>query len=317
MRNKPTLREIAERVGVSAATVSLVINEKGNISEETRLRIKTIVRQSGYRRRPPGDTIAYAGRISAGLTRHLQQAAAEYGYGLREVSLALDGNPSILSLPEGLSGIVIHGGQWSEDLLEKLSAKRPTVLLGGSIPSIHVDSVWIDNAEAIYGAAKRLISCGHRHIGFVNGPEDTITSWEKRTGFERAIKAHPHVVGLVVGTKRFSREDGQTAARELVTRLPAVDAVIAGEAGIAISVLDVLHELGMGVPHDVSVIAFHDRELLMTTSPPLTAIDLREGDIAREAIKRLLGRIQTPTTLGKRLLLKPIIKERLSVRDRD
>ncbi|MGI6543973.1 MAG: LacI family DNA-binding transcriptional regulator [Limnochordia bacterium] len=312
---KITLRMIAERAGVSVGTVSMVLNEKGNISEETRRNVKDIAQQLGYRRRRPGNgAVGITGNVPDSLVACLLQAAAEYGYSLHHFDLS-NADTTALRSHVKLAGVIVYGGLWHPDLLAAVSRAYPTVLMGGSIPDTQVDSVWVDSSEGTSLATQYLIDHGHRTLGLINGPGTTITSWEKRIGFERVAYNHQHlqVKAVTVSTTEFTKEDGGSATRRLLRQHPDVTGIIAGNGNLGLGVLAALQELGMQVPTDISLVVFHDCMQLQNTTPPLTAIWLPELNIAREVVLHLVRRIQEPNATGRRLLLKPSLAKRASV----
>ncbi len=304
----PTITQIARLAGVSPATVSLVLNEKGNISEETRNRIKKIIFETGYKRRPSGRVIGLVGHIPQALIKCLQQAAAEYGYDteLMEPDHPFDS--------QGLGAIVIYGGLWNPKGVADLACARPAILLGGHTRHPHVDSVWVDNVDSMDLALTYLAECGHRHIGFVNGPKGTLTSWEKEAGIHYATARDATLLRVMpVQSTSFEPHDARAAAQQVLDRMPEATALILAEASMARPVYDLLLELGRSVPDDLSLIVFRDAPELVQTNPPLSAIGFSYMDMAREAMRHLVRRINEPMGAGKRVLLRPHLVERGSV----
>lgn len=308
----PTMKQVARLAKVSPATVSLVLNEKGSISEQTRAEVKRIIRESGYKRRPSGRTVGLIGHVPPHLAKTLQFAAAEYGYDT-EV-LFTDPPTDGFRWDDGIGGTIIYGGRWKADVLGALTDACPSVLLGGHTRRPCVDSIWVDNADSMDLALTYLVDRGHRHVGFVNGPQDTPTSWEKDAGFQYAVMQM--AVGLqtaVVHSASFAPEHACAAAADLLTSFPAVTALIVAEVRMAEPINTFLQQRGLAVPDDVSLIIFRDAAHLETTAPPLTAIGFSYLDMSREAITQLVRRINEPTVSGKRTLLRPHMVERGSV----
>lgn len=311
---RPTLEEIARIAKVSVATVSLVLNEKGNISDETRARVKRVIAEVGYKRQPSKRMIGIVGQPPDDLVSSLHQAAAEYGYDLKRVSedeLSQSKGQRSLS---SIAGLIVYGGQWEPATLERFGAMYPTVLLGGHTRRTNVDSIWVDNAHGIDLAVGYLVDRGHRSIVLLNGPPDTPTSWEKKSGFEWAIATSQlPIEGSVIAAESFLPEAARSSAEAMLTSMPGATAVIIGELSLTPHVYRVLHERNIAVPRDISLIVFRDNPSLLSFEPPMTAIGFDPLEIARETLTHLVQRIQAPETKGRRVLYKPFIIERGSV----
>lgn len=309
---RPTLQEIARIAQVSVSTVSLVLNEKGNISDETRALVKRLIAQTGYKRKPGSRVIGVLGKPTPDILANLHQAAAEYGYDLERVAGEDELQGGRRSPP--VAGLIVYGGQWDATLLERIGGLYPTVLLGGHTRHAAVDSIWVDNSHGIDLAVEYLVERGHRSLALLNGPLDTPTSWEKKAGFERAVATSAVPVrGRVFDCASFSRKSAQEAALEMLSGLPDVTGVIIGESLIAQPVYDLLAERGIAVPGDLSLIVFRDDPRLTMANPPMTAIGFPALDIARETLTHLVHRINDRTARERRVLFKPFIIERGSV----
>jgi len=310
---RPTLKEIARIAGVSVSTVSLVLNEKGKISDETRALVKRLIAQSGYKRPPSSRAIGIVGKPTKEFLECLYQAAAEYGYDLESVGVeeALRQGPR----PSPFAGLVVYGGLWETALLERIGRLYPTVLLGGRARYAPVDAIWVDNSLGIELAAGYLVERGHRALALLNGPPGTVTSWEKKTGFERAVStSEAPVRGIVIDCASFSRKAAKEAASRLLASAPEVTGVIVGDNLIAEPACELFEARGIAVPRDLSVVVFHDAPNLASMNPPITAIGFPTLDIARETLAHLVHRINNPGARERRVLFKPFIIERESVR---
>ena len=108
-------------------------------------------------------------------------------------------------------------------------------------------------------------------------------------------------------------EHGRIAARRVLEQLPDVTGIIASDGNLGFGALEMLRELHIQVPDDISLVVFRDAVRMKSAMPPLTAIGLPEISMAREVILHLVRRIQDPYADGRRLLLKPTLVERDSV----
>jgi LacI family transcriptional regulator len=310
-----SIRDVARAAGVSIATVSHVLNNKGSMREETRQRVHEAICATGYKRRhgAGGDLIfIHHGEFA---TRQLMQAAAEYGYNVQLQSCddELD-TPPPFRTSRRIKGVVIYGGLWRRSFLEQVAARYPTVLLGSYLPTCRSDAVWVDSAGGIYSAVDHLIKQGHKRIALINGPGNSATSAEKQIGFERALRhAGLKECGMMVEAADFSYQGGYDTIRRLLSHRPLPTAIIAGEIAFGIAALAVCKELHLAVPGSMSVIVFRDAAYLANCKPTLSSIRIPELAICREAISRLVLRINKPTAPSQRVLLQPELIHRESV----
>lgn len=311
--SSPTLHDIARLAGVSPTTVSLVLNEKGNISDETRIHVKEVIYRYGYKRRPSSRCIGLVGHPPQDLSQSIRQAAAEYGYDIQAFDVkgcedALDAHH-----PK-LAGVVIYGGRANVAAVDAISQRFATILVGAHARRLNVDSIWVDNAYGIEQAVEHLVRQGHSRIGLVNGPVDTPTSWEKQSGFDHAMAfAEVPVCGTSVATASFSTQAARHAVAQLLDQDSEITAVIVAETTAGIAVFEYLREQGVMIPRDMSLIVFRDDPRLQSTNPPITAICFSYIEISRETLGRLVTRMADPTAGGRRILFKPHIVERGTV----
>ena len=313
-----TLKDVARAAGVSLTTASYALNGKGAISESTRRRVQETARRLGYRRplRSTGAIVAIVAYPGASCVRSLRQAAAEYGYELQEFTWSRNSSeaPDLVATFGKVAGVVVHGGLWRREFLRAVAEAHPTVLLGGSLPTVPSDTIWIDSAGSVYSAVNYLYSLGHRRFGLVNGPEGSPVSWDKSLGFARALKDFSEdCSGIGISTLDFSPGEGERVAKEIWERDPAVTAMIAGDPVYVDGIMAEARRRGLSIPHDVSVVALGDAPLLSLMKPSVSAIPVPELDIAREAIAHLLRRIERPTSPRRRILIQSAMIHRESV----
>lgn len=313
-----TLRQIAAYAGVSVTTVSLVLNDKGSISPETRQRVRNAVVATGYRRRQRNNArLGLVGSPQGSLQVCLYQAAAEFGCTLQHLpwTSELDGLPSVAGSLR-IDALIVFGGSWKPGFLAQVVDAYPAVLLGCWAADPHGDAVWVDNEQAMAHAAMHLAERGHEQIGLLNGPGHSRTSGEKRLGFETAV-AGAGVEGTIVDAADFTLDAALTAATRLLGDNPALTGVVAAEDVFGVALYRACGDLGLAIPADISLIVFRDHPFLAACSPPITVMALPEMDIARETVRYAVQQLNAPGTAGRRLLFRPRLVERASVRVRE
>lgn len=327
MAHRPTIKEVSKLAGVSFKTVSRVLNNEKNVSDETRQRVEQVVAELNFR--PSLAARALAGRKSfqAALlydnpsphyVYHLlagaQAACADLGYRLltqpvdaasphlvRDVTALIDEtrlDGLILSPPLTESAALL-------DMLDRRAL--PYVRIEPGIRRDEGRSVTIDDAAAARELAAHLIALGHRDIAFITGPDTHISSAERLRGYHEALAGAGITLDLaLVVAGDYSFASGRAAARALLGRAPPPSAIFAGNDDMAAGVLAVAHELGIAVPGQLSIAGFDDADLAAAVWPPLTTIHQPIEELGRTAAELLLApdRPHDRLTLDCRLVVR-------------
>lgn len=320
--------DVAERAGVSIATVSKALNGRSDVSASTRERVLAVVEQLGYHPNPLARSLPTGRSFAVGLL-------TTDSYGRFSIPLLL-GAEDALSFgdvaitfcdtrddPERearqvrtlirrhVDGIIVNG---------RRAGPRPALTGVEAVPVVYAFtgsanprdcSVIPDEAGGAVLAVQHLLEAGRRRIGHITGPR------RHRSASVRAaaMTEHLHERGMAVrGRVRFgawSEEWGRTAVTELLSAAPDLDAVFCGSDQIARGVLDGLREHGRRVPDDVAVVGY-DNWLPMATGarPPLTTVDMQIDQLGRVAAEHLLTAIE-----GGKPPARTVIPARLVIRD--
>ncbi|MBW4700467.1 MULTISPECIES: LacI family DNA-binding transcriptional regulator [unclassified Micromonospora] len=308
-----SLKDIAERAGVSLATVSNVVNGYRPVGEGTRQRVQRAIDELGYTpnlsarhlRRGRTGLIALAvpeltNPYFAELADVAIREAAGLGYTLLMENTAAERGAE-LALLEGAQRHLIDGLILSpvaigrEEVLAR-RARMPLVLIGEGVYDVPYDHVAIDNVAASRTATAHLVALGRRRIAFVGAPPggDRQSAHLRIRGYREALDAAgiPFDPGLVVPTEQFGRADGEHAMRHLLSLDHPPDAVLAYNDLTAIGALRTLTRSGAGVPDDVAVAGIDDIEEGRFSNPTLTTVAPDKRAIGRSAVRRLVSRIE-------------------------
>jgi DNA-binding LacI/PurR family transcriptional regulator len=304
------LKDIAERAGVSLATVSNVVNGYRPVGEQTRRRVQQAIDELGYTpnlsarhlRRGRTGLIALAipelnNPYFAELAGAAIREAAGLGYTLVMEDTAGDPDKE-LSLTEGsrhiIDGLIFSPVQIGREEVLARTSTTPLVLIGEGVYDVPHDHIAIDNIAASHVAVQHLVSLDRRRIAFIGAPRDINrqSAHLRLRGYREAIGAAglPYDPALVMGTTLFGRLDGLLAMRDLLARRP--DAVFAYNDLIAIGAMRAVGEAGLRVPDDVAVIGIDDIEEGRFSSPTLTTISPDKEHIGRLAVRALVARIE-------------------------
>ncbi|MEJ2559606.1 MAG: LacI family DNA-binding transcriptional regulator [Anaerolineae bacterium] len=326
-----TLQEIADRLDISAATVSRVLNGKPGVSQKTRQRVLEIARELNFTPNPAAQslvtskTYAVAFVIKRWLVRvdnpfydrimmGVEQELEKHGYHL--VAITIDETQHTpLRLPPGLDkrrldGLIIAGCELSDGMMTTLiSLGVPTVLVGNTLRHSSVDAVTSANQDGGFTATTHLIEHGHRQIAFLCGPQEWSPVRERLQGYREAMREHSLPENIIY-CPDLEIETGRDALRKALNENPNISAVFATSDPIAIGAMRAAQELGRTVPDDLAIIGFDNIPWAENTQPPLTTLYIHKGEMGKMAARRLLelfdARPQPPLTIrvGNELVIR-------------
>ncbi|MDI5965951.1 LacI family DNA-binding transcriptional regulator [Streptomyces sp. SL13] len=325
------LAEVAEKVGVSEATVSRVLNGKPGVSDATRAAVLTALDVLGYERPTQlrGERARLVGLVLPELQNPIFPAFAEVvGGALAQQGLTpvlctqTQGGVSeadyvTLLLQQHVSGVVFAGGLYAQADAPhghyRLLAERnlPVVLINAAIGHLGFPQVSCDDAVAVEQAWRHLASLGHERIGLVLGPLDHVPSQRKLAAARQTVTAaggelHEEFVAHAM----FSQAGGQAAAGRLLDR--GVTGVICGSDVLALGVVRGVRRRGLRVPEDVSVVGYDDSAFMNCADPPLTTVRQPIEAMGRAAVQLLTTRIAGKPVSTDELLFEPELVVRAS-----
>jgi LacI family xylobiose transport system transcriptional regulator len=287
-RGQLTVAAIARMAGVSAPTVSKVLNGRAGVAPETRRLVELLLREQGYRR--PEKVVRAAvvevvfygmhGHLAVEILRGVQQVVGGQGLAVaftdarEEESAGRSWAQALLARrPTGV--IVAHMG-FSPEQHGLLSASGiPLVALDPTSEPLHpVPSVAAANRHGGVAAAQHLLDLGHRRIAVVTGPLERRCARDRLEGARTAMEAAgaPLDEHLVRTGMWFSFEEGLSHARELLSLAAPPTAVLCGNDLQAFGVYEAARQAGVRIPEDLSVVGFDDISYTRWCGPPLTTV---------------------------------------------
>jgi len=306
-----TIREVAHEAGVSTATVSRVLSGRNPVSDGVRRRVEIAIDRLGYRpnglarslRREATRTLGLVvpnilNPFFTGVARAVEDAANERGYvmilgnadedsGKEEVYLDL-------LMEKRVDGILISPAR--SDSLRLLEARRrrvPLVFVDRAIKGMDVPVVRADGRAAIRELVEYLVRLGHERLAMVSGPQEVLAGKERSRAFLEATErlgVPPLPQHVRYGD--FRRSSGGRAMDELLRTDPRPTAVFVANNLMTLGVLEALDEVGLEVPHDLSVASFDDVSWFRRVRPPMTAIAQPTGELGAAAAKTLLDVVE-------------------------
>lgn len=309
--NGVTIRAVAQRAGVSAMTVSNVLNGAGRASAATVATVRAAIAELGYvpnlaarrlaksrattvgllysNRRTPFLDAVLVGALRATNAHGLQLILRDgEGVSRKEAErmaqdLVRSGADALLLIPpfaEQLSG---------SDIVPELGVPLAAIATGTAMPD--VTTVRIDNRAAMLSLTSHVIAGGHRRIAYVAGPDHYSVVAARLDGFIAAQRdaGIPTDTDLIVQHGEFDYDAGQAAARMLLSRSDRPTAIICSSDDLAVGIVAEANRRGLKLPADLTVTGFDDTILASRIWPPLTVVRQPVEDMAFRAAECLIA----------------------------
>ncbi|WP_374718460.1 transcriptional regulator EbgR [Parageobacillus toebii] len=327
-----TLKEIAEKAGVSVATVSRVLNYDTtlSVSDETRKRIFEVAQQLNYKT----------------LRERSQQTKERFRFGLvhwyserqelddpyymairlgvekecfeRQIELVKlfkqNGSYSEERM-ENLDGIIAVGKFGPKDVSAFAASTEHIVFVDCSPDEQKFDSVVIDLRKSTITVLDYLLQLGHKKIGYIGGREyvdgQTLLHDEREATFYEYLYLKGIYDSRYIWTGSFTAEDGYRLMKQAISAKDIPTAFFIASDSMAIGALRALHEAQIPVPDDISIVGFNDIPTAKFIHPPLTTVKVYTEFMGETAVELLVERLTTKRTICKKVVVptKLIVRE--------
>lgn len=329
------LKEIAKIAGVSISTVSLVLNNKDGVGDETRARVKKLLKENGYTIKRENRSWAYDGSIvfiryiGSGqligpndnflnlLLESAKNEARRQNYAL----VIANSYPDTIEydmkeiVNTSANGIIFLGTELDPELSK--------ILLTSKIPIISIDtfynsyvnyskinSVDIDNFASVYLAIDHFYNLGHRNIGYLSSIEQTGSIPIRAEMFNRAmndyeLKINPNnIIKFGLNPENIHHE----FKKYIKTSKDLPTAFLADKDTIAAACMRSMYSQGLKVPEDVSIISFDNSSISHLTNPPLSSLNIQGLEVGTKAVQRLIEIINGDDIILKCQVCTPLIE---------
>jgi DNA-binding LacI/PurR family transcriptional regulator len=300
------IKEVAKRARVSTATVSRTINEPAKVRPNTAERVRKAIADLNFYPNTHARTLVsgrsrMVGLIVSDITnpffpelvKSFESHAVQNGL---EVILGnTDYSPERMAgcvrrmVERKVDGVAIMTSEADPDVLVELSRKNiPTVILDTGQSGALTANVVIDYGQGIHEALHHLVGLNHRHIAFIAGPQYLASARTRQMAFLAGMKQAgiPIQSGMIV--QGDHKIEGGTQAMKALLQLPLrPTAVIASNDMMAIGALSAIHDAGLKVPEDISIVGFDDIAFARMTQPPLTTVALSREQLAIMALSAI------------------------------
>ena len=317
-----TMREVAERAGVSITTVSHVINDTRFVSDELVTRVREVIQELNYQpdqrarslRVGRSDTIAMMvtdiqNPFFPAVVRGSEDCAREHGYSL--ILCNTDENPSqeelyvSLMMERRVDGFLIAPSIRPEKTLRFLVDQSTPLVIIDRRCSLPVDQVYSDNENGAYQATKHLIEFGHTRIGTIVELEGIPTFDDRVHGWRRALEE----AGIPVENRWLKQaglevEGAAAAAGRLLEGPSPVTAIFATNNVMTLGTLEFLKRTGLSCPEDAAIVGFDDPEWAASFNPAITSVAQEPYEMGYQGVELLIERIEGDESPPKDLCLR-------------
>jgi len=300
------IKEVAKLAKVSTATVSRTINGSDKVSARTAARVQRAIKELNFYPNTHARTLVSGrsrmlGLIISDITnpffpelvKHFEDQAVQKG--LEVIIANTDYKPKRMAecirrmVERKVDGVAIMTSEADSALLAELTRRDiPTVFMDTGANSLRSSNIIIDYGRGIQEALQHLFSLNHRRIAFISGPLNLQSAQRRLDAFIGGMKAR----GIDVGTDLIEKGDhriegGISAMRNLLRLRERPTAVMTSNDLTAIGALGTIHDAGLEVPRDISLIGFDDISFANLTQPPLTTVLLSRSQLAITALAAL------------------------------
>ncbi len=325
-----TIKDVAKRAHVSFTTVSHVINKTRPVSPETAERVTAAIADLGYfpsdvaralqskRTRTIGMIVTTTSNPFFGeVIRGVERRCFERGYALMLCNTD-DITENLVAYMQTLAtkrvdAIVVMTTNASPEFYRRLDEIRPVPVVAIDAPVAAVGSVFSD--DSVLGGrivADLLAERGFRRLACVSGPESHPRMQDRITGFTARL-GELGIAPPVIERTEISADGGLAAARRMFAGPERPEAIFALSDILAIGVLHGIHERGLAVPGDISIVGYDDIEFSAHTFPPLTTVRQPAAAIGAAAADAVIDNVEKQTPLPRLMTVPPELTLRKSV----
>lgn len=303
-----TLKDIAQKAGVSMMTVSRVMNNHPKVGQSTREKVKQIAQELRYAPNVAARNLAssktglisvlcdrantsYVSQFLVGVLRCCRTKGFHmlieetFGDHLKAVEKVRD-----LTNVNKVDGLILLPPISNDLALVKVleNSSVPFVRIGPDSDLESSAHICIDDYQAAFDMTSLLISTGHKRIAHIKGIEAQSASQQRYQGYLDALSANTlTLTAKYVEQGEFNYKSGMEAAERLFGLDLPPDAIFAANDDMAAGVIAAAHKMGFDVPKDVSVVGFDDTEFALSIWPPLTTVKQPVAEMAEQAVNIL------------------------------
>jgi len=337
---KINIKDVANKAGVSTATVSRVLGDFPGVRDKTRKKVLEAISELNYeinavarslRQKKTNSIGVIVGNVLSQfysvIAKSVEDTANKFGYH----TILCNGDENSQKELEYLrilksnrvDGIILTPtGKNSEYVQHLINSRTKVVLLDRLIKGVDCDAVLVDNTNGAYKAVKHLIDQGYKKIGIVDGYLDRTTGAERLKGYLQAIEE----AGIakddnLIKIGNFKKESGKRLTRELLKQSNRPEAIFTTNIDMSMGALIAIKEMDLTIPDDIGIVCFDDSDWALILDPSITVIRqpvYQLGSTAAELLikkiednKNSLNQMPSIVTLNTELIIRESTKKKI------
>ncbi|GEM81620.1 LacI family DNA-binding transcriptional regulator [Vibrio superstes] len=324
-----TIRDVSKRAGVSAATVSRVINGNGRVCHDKKLKVEKAIKELDYKRgftnfshrlnRNGSIGIVVpelGGPIYSKLFQSVEQGFRQFGYHIVATSGTDNTDKQRESVEYLLSrrvdAIILGNLEVDDEFLMELDERGvPLVILNRYVPELADSCISVDHQFGGRTATQYLLNHGHSHIACIPGPQYKAGARARFQGYKDALaEANIEYVNELVCEGDYVEASGAKAMERIINREKPFTAVFASNDRMAFGAMQTLRKHNISVPEQVSLVGFDNWDFNRYISPGLTTVHMPIEQMATEAVQLVMQKLnKMPSSVESNLIPKLIIRD--------
>ena len=308
---KITIKEIAERAGVSKATVSRVLNNSKPVNEDIKKRVLAVIDSTNFKPNAVARSLSLKkshligiiipdlsnpvfSRIIAGIESAIRNL--DYSLLITATDFNVDMKMQHMQIlkDKGVDGLILVTDHGNEAFFEAmLEFKKPIVMIGSDSAVDSIPVVKINNYKAACEATQHLINLGHEKIGMIRGPlTDPHSGYERFMGFRDTMMKAGLFDEARIAEGWYSFDDGYKGLSKIIKTSPDISALFCACDLMAVGAMKYATEKGYKIPDDLSVLGFDDVEIARMYNPSLSTVRQPFEEKGRLSIETLIHMIE-------------------------
>ncbi len=307
-----TIKDVANEAGLSVATVSRVLNNSANVSEEAAQRVNDAIEKLGYspnflgrnlRKREtnvilvimPTSEHSFYMKIVAGIQKFAQPRGYDIICASSNSTSEIEIRQMNMLFNRTVDGVIMLGTQYDADTLNKLAKNYDIALCCEGVSGADVLTVVVDDEQAGFDAAKELIRLGHRKIAFIGANDNAVSSKLRKDGFLRAMNEFSIPVDEeYIYTGDFEYENGAIALERFMNLPEPPTAVFCVSDLLAISAIHKADEMGLKIGSDISIMGFDNISMCEMMLPTVSTVEQPCEKLGEMVVRKLIANITSP-----------------------
>ena len=307
-----TLKDLAQKLGLSTSTVSRALQNNPAISDDTRLRVNKLAKKIGYYPDALAKSLKNKKSYTIGVIvpeiSHfffssvidgIEDVTYKDGYTIMVTKSNEDFEREVLNLESlisnrvaGVIASISQNTKAGKHFYNIIDRGIPLVLFDRVLDDLDVHKIIGDDFEKVYEMVNHLIDSGYQNIAYLAGPSHLNITMNRVDGYKKAlIDNNIELMDGLIMNINLNENDGFEGAKTLIRKFPKVDAICCVNDPVALGVYKYLNKVGIKIPDKIGVTGFSNNPSSETINPPMTTVDQQGYKMGRKAAKILLQKI--------------------------